>query len=144
MKILDGVVLAAEIVAGIAAVAFVVLLFTNDPSSGSAAGGPYGTDDGAAIYADSCAQCHGADGSGGIGPPLGGGAVVEAFPDTEAEIAVVVVEDAADDGAVAGAIAAHREVYAHKSPMNAEKIERTWAAFETLDDLRVDRLAIPD
>ena len=89
MKVLDGIVLAAEILAAVAAVAFVVLLFTNDPSSGSAPGGLYGTDDGAAIYADSCAQCHGADGSGGIGPPLGGGAVVEAFPDAEAEIAVV-------------------------------------------------------
>jgi mono/diheme cytochrome c family protein len=60
---------------------------------------------GATVYADNCAECHAADGSGGIGPSLqgeaseeGGGEVVEvvlygedsmpAFPDlTDQEVA---------------------------------------------------------
>ena len=36
---------------------------------------------GAAIYAERCASCHGANGGGGVGPALDGGSVVEAFAD---------------------------------------------------------------
>lgn len=47
------------------------------------------TVDGSAVYSDNCASCHGADGSGGFGPALAGGAVVEAFPDPADQIAVI-------------------------------------------------------
>jgi mono/diheme cytochrome c family protein len=84
--IVEGLVAAAVVV-------FVVLLFTNDPTpppavaaeAVTAAGGV----DGAAIYGQRCAGCHGGDGSGGIGPRLAGGRVVANFPDPEDQIAVV-------------------------------------------------------
>ena len=43
----------------------------------------------ASIYATRCASCHGADGGGGFGPPLGGGIVVERYPNPADQIAVV-------------------------------------------------------
>ncbi|WCO68947.1 PQQ-binding-like beta-propeller repeat protein [Iamia majanohamensis] len=43
---------------------------------------------GAEIYVDSCAACHGADGSGGQGPPLGDGVAAESL--TEEEMVEVV------------------------------------------------------
>jgi mono/diheme cytochrome c family protein len=84
--IVEGLVAAAVVV-------FVVLLFTNDPTpppavaaeAVAAAGGV----DGAAFYGQSCAGCHGGDGSGGIGPRLAGGRVVANFPDPQDQIAVV-------------------------------------------------------
>jgi mono/diheme cytochrome c family protein len=84
--IVEGLVAAAVVV-------FVVLLFTNDPTpppavaaeAVAAAGGV----DGAAFYGQRCAGCHGGDGSGGIGPRLGGGRVVANFPDPQDQIAVV-------------------------------------------------------
>ena len=60
-----------------------------DPATGIAVGcngGEYGVDDvsnfsiGAAVYEAACAVCHGADGGGGAGPAMAGGAVLEAFP----------------------------------------------------------------
>jgi mono/diheme cytochrome c family protein len=45
--------------------------------------------DGAAVFGDNCAGCHGGDGSGGIGPRLAGGRVVQRFPDPAEQIAVV-------------------------------------------------------
>lgn len=44
---------------------------------------------GAQVYAERCAVCHGRDGGGGIGPEVGGGAVVESLPDVEQHRAVV-------------------------------------------------------
>ncbi len=41
------------------------------------------------VYARACASCHGASGGGGVGLKLSEGAVVEAFPDIEAQIALV-------------------------------------------------------
>lgn len=41
------------------------------------------------IYARECARCHGADGRGGSGLPLGGGIVVERYPDVQDQIAVI-------------------------------------------------------
>jgi mono/diheme cytochrome c family protein len=83
--IVEGLVAAAVVV-------FVVLLFTNDPTpppavaaDAVAAGGL----EGAAFYGQSCAGCHGGDGSGGIGPRLAGGRVVANFPDPQDQIAVV-------------------------------------------------------
>jgi mono/diheme cytochrome c family protein len=45
--------------------------------------------DGAAVYSSNCASCHGADGQGLVGPALGGGAVVEAYPDEADQVAVI-------------------------------------------------------
>jgi mono/diheme cytochrome c family protein len=59
-----------------------------DPSTGNAVncdGSAYGTStvdnfgDGAAVYSQ-CAACHGADGSGGVGPACTGGEVLATFP----------------------------------------------------------------
>ncbi len=84
-NIVEGLVAAAVVV-------FVVLLFTNDPTpppaatpEAVAAAGA----DGAAIFGQRCAGCHGGDGSGGIGPRLAGGRVVADFPDPQDQIAVV-------------------------------------------------------
>jgi mono/diheme cytochrome c family protein len=85
-KIVEGLVAAAVVV-------FVVLLFTNDPTPPpavhpdvvAAAGGV----DGAALFGQRCAGCHGGDGSGGIGPRLAAGRVVANYPDPQDQIAVV-------------------------------------------------------
>jgi mono/diheme cytochrome c family protein len=85
-NIIEGLVAAAVVV-------FVVLLFTNDPTpppavhpdAVAAAGGV----DGAAIFGQRCAGCHGGDGSGGIGPRLAGGRVIVDFPEPQDQIAVV-------------------------------------------------------
>ncbi len=42
--------------------------------------------DGAAVFAAACATCHGAQGEGGTGPHLAGGAAVERFADIEDQI----------------------------------------------------------
>ncbi len=41
------------------------------------------------IYATSCASCHGTDGEGRVGPALGGGAVVENYPDIADQMSVI-------------------------------------------------------
>ena len=74
-----------EVVALVAVACVVVLLFANEPESGSTAP----TTPGAQVFAASCAACHGADGGGGTGPQLAGGAASERFPDVEDEIAFV-------------------------------------------------------
>jgi mono/diheme cytochrome c family protein len=76
-----------EVVALVAAAVFVVLLFANEPSTEATAS--TGAHPGAAVYRSNCAACHGADGGGGRGPALGGGAVVTRFPDAADQIAVV-------------------------------------------------------
>ncbi|MCY4492699.1 MAG: cytochrome c [Acidimicrobiaceae bacterium] len=45
--------------------------------------------DGRAVYAKHCAACHGRSGGGGQGPRLDGGAVVEAYPEFDDQVAVV-------------------------------------------------------
>ena len=93
---LKRVVDVVEIAALVAVAVFVVMLFANEPDepgepAATAGGGAEAAAilDGAALYADNCSSCHGDDGTGGFAPELGGGAVVEAFPD-EAEQAEVV------------------------------------------------------
>jgi mono/diheme cytochrome c family protein len=73
-----------EVVAVVIALVAVFLLFVNEPTSGSAGR----SSPGAAIFAASCASCHGADGGGSIGPKLAG-TVTEEYPDVDDEIAVV-------------------------------------------------------
>ena len=41
------------------------------------------------IYARECARCHGANGEGGTGLPLGGGIAVERYPDIADQIALI-------------------------------------------------------
>ena len=84
------------IVEGLVAMAvmvMVVLLFTNSPEQPPAAPEDVveaaGGVDGATVFDDNCATCHGGDGSGGIGPRLAGGRVVAQFPDPADQIAVV-------------------------------------------------------
>ena len=71
----------------------VVLLFANQPEQPPAAPAAVveaaGGVDGATVFGDNCAVCHGGDGSGGIGPRLAGGRVVTVYPDPADQIAVV-------------------------------------------------------
>jgi mono/diheme cytochrome c family protein len=89
-----------EALVAAAVVVFVVLLFTNEPTAppaapataaaaGTAGSAPTPALDAAALFGDNCAGCHGGDGSGGIGPRLGGGRVVAVYPDPAAQVAVV-------------------------------------------------------
>jgi mono/diheme cytochrome c family protein len=82
---------AVEVAALALALLFVVLLFADRPAkvvpTGYATGG--GVAPGRAIFATNCATCHGQRGEGGIGPKLGGGAVVAKYPNAATEIAIV-------------------------------------------------------
>lgn len=78
-----------EVLALVAALAFVIALFTNG-SGPSASGSSYsGPRAGNEIFAASCAVCHGDDGQGGVGPQLNDGAVVAAYPNVQDEVKVV-------------------------------------------------------
>jgi len=76
-----------EVVAGVAALVFVIALFANQPSGGgsvnAAKSGP-----GYDVYVSNCARCHGQEGQGGIGPQLAGQVTTD-FPDAKDEIALV-------------------------------------------------------
>ena len=74
-----------EVLAAVAVAVVVVLLFANEPDSGSTAP----TTPGAQVFAANCATCHGSDGGGGTGPQLAGGAAKARFPDAEDEVAFV-------------------------------------------------------
>ncbi len=76
---------AVEVLALAAVVIAVVLLFANEPDSGSTAP----ASPGAEVYAANCASCHGADGGGGTGPQLADGAAAKRFPDVADQIAFV-------------------------------------------------------
>ena len=76
-----------EIVALVAALAFVLLLFVNEPD-GSGGGGSAAPSSGAEIYSSNCATCHGATGQGSVGPRLADVSVGR-YPEAADEIAVV-------------------------------------------------------
>lgn len=85
-----------QVLAALGAVAFVVLLFANEPvplgpppAAGQGAGVEAVEVDAVAVYADRCAGCHGPDGGGGRGPQLSDGRAAAAFPDIEDQVAVV-------------------------------------------------------
>ena len=87
VKIVEGM-------AVLGALAFVVLLFANeperlDPQAATDTGADVTEIDPAAVFADRCAGCHGPDGGGGRGPQLSDGRVAAAFPDIEDQIVVV-------------------------------------------------------
>jgi cytochrome c oxidase subunit 2 len=84
------VVSAVQVIAMLCAAAFVVLLFANEPDHASPSAGSVGTVvDGAAVFAGSCAACHGADGGGGAGIQLSEGKVVALFPNIDDQIRVI-------------------------------------------------------
>jgi mono/diheme cytochrome c family protein len=110
--VLRRIAYGVEAVVAVVLVVTVVLLFTNEPTTVSSTTGnpapavdayglPIGTEvadgsaaapsgpDGAAIYAQRCSACHGDDGGGGIGPALADGRMVERYPDTADQIAIV-------------------------------------------------------
>jgi mono/diheme cytochrome c family protein len=86
-----------EIVALVAAAAFVVGLFISPAKSHVSAstggsGGTGGTTNvasGADLFAQNCSSCHGGNGEGGVGPKLSGGAVLKSFPKEADQIAFV-------------------------------------------------------
>jgi mono/diheme cytochrome c family protein len=80
---------AVQLVTAVAAAAFVILLFANEPSKPAAVPAAGSADLGASIYSSRCASCHGADGGGSFGPALGGGVAVQTFPDPKDQEAVV-------------------------------------------------------
>lgn len=70
------------------AAAFALLLAACGGDSGSGGGG--GEESlGQQVFDDNCARCHGPEGEGGVGPQLGGGAVVENYPDIEDQLTVI-------------------------------------------------------
>ena len=87
-----------EVLALVAAVFVVVMLFVAEPDHSTAAAkrgvNVYNPETGALpaggaeIFAARCAGCHGSDGGGGSGPRLAG-KVTEDFPDVEDQIAFV-------------------------------------------------------
>lgn len=70
-----------------------VVTFTRDGLAGSEPSEAVEDPDlaalGAQVYADTCTGCHGAEGEGGFGPELAGGAVVAAYPDAADQRAVL-------------------------------------------------------
>ena len=97
------IVTVVQVAALLSAVAFVVLLFANEPdraatakpdttnasSTSSATGGAPAAPDGAAVFANRCASCHGSDGGGGLGPQLSGGRAAQRFPNIADQIGVI-------------------------------------------------------
>jgi mono/diheme cytochrome c family protein len=90
------VVQVVELLALLGAIVFVVALFANEPEDVETDAVDEPTEevapedvDGAAIFSERCASCHGADGEGRNGPQLSDGRAVERFPDVQAQIDVV-------------------------------------------------------
>jgi mono/diheme cytochrome c family protein len=92
-----------QVAALLCAAVFVVLLFANEPDKGAsakpdasrpssatdaAAGGPVAAD-GAVVFANRCASCHGSGGGGGLGPQLSGGRAAQRFPNIVDQIGVI-------------------------------------------------------
>ena len=74
-----------EVLAASGAAIAIVFLFANEPGSGSSTQ----STPGARIFVANCASCHGADGAGGTGPQLAGGAAVKRFPTVAGQIRFV-------------------------------------------------------
>ena len=86
---LSETVRVVQLITGVVAAAFVILLFTNEPAKPAPVPAQGTASSGAAIFATRCASCHGADGGGGFGPALRGGIVVQDFPNERDQEAVV-------------------------------------------------------
>lgn len=90
MDALPKVVRVVQMGTLLAVAAFVILLFVNEPAEPAPVPAQGSQNAGASIFATRCATCHGEDGGGGFGPALGGGLVVERFPDLVDQAAIVV------------------------------------------------------
>jgi cytochrome c551 len=77
------------ITAAVLALTLVVAGACGGDDEGAGGGGGGGPTEGSEIFSQNCATCHGQAGEGGFGPELGGGAVAEAYPDIEDQIAVI-------------------------------------------------------
>jgi len=86
--VLKRVVDVVEWIAVAGFVVFVALLLLKQPESPTTASSA-GNAQGAAIFDSQCARCHGANGEGGSGPKLNGGAVTRAFQNVDEELEVV-------------------------------------------------------
>jgi mono/diheme cytochrome c family protein len=89
MDLLNRTVRVVQAIAAVAAAAFVILLFVNEPQKAPAlpkAGATVNV--GQAIFATRCSSCHGSDGGGGFGPTLAG-VVAGRYPNPADEVAVV-------------------------------------------------------
>jgi mono/diheme cytochrome c family protein len=87
--VLKRVVTVVEGIAVAGFIVFVALLFLRQPESGSASTSPRAALTGDAIFDSQCSRCHGSKGQGDIGPRLNGGAVTQALPTNDAEVALV-------------------------------------------------------
>ena len=87
------VVTVVQAFALLCALAFVVMLFANEPSKGAPAAPASATGTtvvvGSTVYANRCSSCHGNDAGGGLGPQLNDGKVLARFPNIEDQIAVI-------------------------------------------------------
>jgi mono/diheme cytochrome c family protein len=83
---LHKIVNAIQAFAVVATAVTVLFLFAgcDSESADTAASAP-----GADVFAANCASCHGSDGGGSAGPDLADGAMVDAYPAIEDEIAVI-------------------------------------------------------
>ena len=82
------IVNSVEVLAVVAVAVAVVLLFVNEPGSGSPTTAP--STPGARLFAANCASCHGDQGTGGgTGPQLAGGVAVKRFPDVDDQVTFV-------------------------------------------------------
>lgn len=77
-----------EVLVLVGAAITAILLGVNAADDGGSATTTPANAEGAAIFADTCARCHGADGQGVTAPALAG-TVVERYPDPADQIAVV-------------------------------------------------------
>jgi mono/diheme cytochrome c family protein len=92
---LKRVVNVVEILALVGFALFVLLLFVDQPdkpaatATSSPASGGAAVVNGAAIFDQQCARCHGDKGEGGVGPKLNGGSVTRRFATADAELVIV-------------------------------------------------------
>ena len=86
---LHKIVNAVQVLAVVAAAVTVLFLFAGGESDTADTADTAATAPGADVYAGNCAGCHGAEGEGSTGPTLADGAVVEAYPAIEDQIAVI-------------------------------------------------------
>jgi cytochrome c551 len=77
------------LIGGTVALALLLGACGGDDDEGASGDGSVPAGSGSEIYSQNCASCHGQEGEGGIGPQLGDGAVADAYPDIEDQIAVI-------------------------------------------------------
>lgn len=87
--VMKRIVTVVQLLAAAATVWTVASLGLRQPPELSLSTAPGAPVDGAEIYAQACAGCHGPKGEGQYGKKLADGAVLRAFPDAAAQVKVV-------------------------------------------------------